>query len=175
VLTFCRLIPTSDRQAEGPMPMDSNRRLSAAASARYSCRFPKPEILTSIRQPWNVANAVKEPSNRLLRRYMSNVARRRKLQQSPRNSADWTSPMCRSVEPLSCSTRNWMPGGTASWTGVQYLALDARYEKTRVDGTVSDCAVLVAIGILPDGQQPNLVSSTRANACRRRETLSDHE
>ena len=36
---------------------------------------------------------------------------------------------------------------------VQYLVLDARYEKVRVDGTVRDCAVLVAIGILPDGHR----------------------
>jgi transposase-like protein len=46
-----------------------------------------------------------------------------------------------------------MPGGTASWTRVQNLVLDARYEKVRVDGTVRDCAVLVAIGILPDGHR----------------------
>jgi transposase-like protein len=46
-----------------------------------------------------------------------------------------------------------MPGGTASWTRVQYLVLDARYEKVRVDGSVRDCAVLVAIGILPDGHR----------------------
>ncbi|MFN7361093.1 MAG: transposase, partial [Pirellulaceae bacterium] len=46
-----------------------------------------------------------------------------------------------------------MPGETASWTRVQYLVLDARYEKVRVDGTVRDCAVLVAIGILPDGHR----------------------
>jgi len=36
---------------------------------------------------------------------------------------------------------------------VQYLVLDARYEKVRIDGTVRDCAVLVAIGILPDGHR----------------------
>ncbi len=36
---------------------------------------------------------------------------------------------------------------------VQYLVLDARYEKVRVDGTVRDCAVLVAIGIFPDGRR----------------------
>jgi transposase-like protein len=46
-----------------------------------------------------------------------------------------------------------MPGGTASWTRVQYLVLDARYEKVRVDGTVRDGAVLVAIGILPNGHR----------------------
>ena len=36
---------------------------------------------------------------------------------------------------------------------VQYLILDARYEKVRVDGTVRDCAVLIAIGILPSGHR----------------------
>jgi transposase-like protein len=34
-----------------------------------------------------------------------------------------------------------------------YLILDARYEKVRHGGTVVDCAVLVAIGILPDGKR----------------------
>ena len=34
---------------------------------------------------------------------------------------------------------------------VAYLILDARYERVRVDGVVRDCAVLVAIGVLPDG------------------------
>jgi transposase-like protein len=36
---------------------------------------------------------------------------------------------------------------------VEYLVLDARYEKVRVDGSVRDCAVLMAIGILPDGHR----------------------
>jgi len=36
---------------------------------------------------------------------------------------------------------------------VEYLILDARYEKVRVDGTVRDCAVLIAIGVLPSGQR----------------------
>ena len=34
-----------------------------------------------------------------------------------------------------------------------YLVLDARYEKTRVDGVVRDCAVLVALGITPEGKR----------------------
>jgi transposase-like protein len=34
-----------------------------------------------------------------------------------------------------------------------YLILDARYEKVRHGGSVVDCAVLVAIGILPDGKR----------------------
>jgi transposase-like protein len=33
----------------------------------------------------------------------------------------------------------------------EYLILDARYEKVRVDGSVRDCAVLIAIGVLPSG------------------------
>jgi len=36
---------------------------------------------------------------------------------------------------------------------VEYLILDARYEKVRVDGTVRDCAVLIAIGVLPSGHR----------------------
>lgn len=36
---------------------------------------------------------------------------------------------------------------------VRYMILDARYEKIRHAGTVRDCAVLVAIGILPDGKR----------------------
>lgn len=34
-----------------------------------------------------------------------------------------------------------------------YLLLDARYEKVRHGGTVVDCAVLVAVGILPNGKR----------------------
>lgn len=36
---------------------------------------------------------------------------------------------------------------------VEYLMLDARYEKVRVAGSVRSCAVLVAIGVLPSGQR----------------------
>jgi transposase-like protein len=38
-------------------------------------------------------------------------------------------------------------------TTVEYLILDARYEKVRIDGAVRDAAVLVAIGILPSGHR----------------------
>lgn len=34
-----------------------------------------------------------------------------------------------------------------------YLILDARYEKVRHGGSIVDCAVLIAIGILPDGKR----------------------
>jgi transposase-like protein len=36
---------------------------------------------------------------------------------------------------------------------VEYLVLDARYEKVRLDGAVRDAAVLVAIGVLPSGHR----------------------
>ena len=34
-----------------------------------------------------------------------------------------------------------------------YVLLDARYEKVRVGGSVVSCALLIAIGITPDGQR----------------------
>ena len=36
---------------------------------------------------------------------------------------------------------------------VEYLVLDARYEKVRLDGAVRDAAVFVAIGVLPSGHR----------------------
>ena len=36
---------------------------------------------------------------------------------------------------------------------IEYLILDARYEKVRVAGSVRDCAVLIAIGIQPGGHR----------------------
>lgn len=36
---------------------------------------------------------------------------------------------------------------------VEYLMLDARYERVRVDGQVRDCAVLIAVGLLPNGKR----------------------
>ena len=38
-----------------------------------------------------------------------------------------------------------------------YLILDARYEKVRQSGAVIDCAVLIAIGITPQGTNQSLV------------------
>jgi transposase-like protein len=42
---------------------------------------------------------------------------------------------------------------TRSLDTVPYLILDARYEKVRHAGSLRDCAVLIAIGILPDGRR----------------------
>jgi len=36
---------------------------------------------------------------------------------------------------------------------IPYLILDARYEKVRQNGPVSDCAVLIAIGVTPNGKR----------------------
>ncbi len=36
---------------------------------------------------------------------------------------------------------------------IEYLIVDARYEKVRVSGSVRDCAVLIAIGIQPSGHR----------------------
>jgi transposase-like protein len=40
-----------------------------------------------------------------------------------------------------------------------YLVLDARFEKVRIDGSLRDCAVLVAIGIAEDGRRSILGTS----------------
>jgi transposase-like protein len=42
---------------------------------------------------------------------------------------------------------------------VPYLILDARYEKVRHGGTVVSCAILTAIGVLPDGKRSILGTS----------------
>jgi putative transposase len=42
-----------------------------------------------------------------------------------------------------------------------YLILDARYEKVRHGGAVADCAVLVAVGVLPNGKRAVLGVSAK--------------
>jgi len=42
---------------------------------------------------------------------------------------------------------------------IPYLLLDARYEKVRVGGAVISCALLIAVGITPDGQRTILGAS----------------
>jgi putative transposase len=44
---------------------------------------------------------------------------------------------------------------------LSYLILDARYEKVRHAGSVIDCAVLVAVGVLPDGKRTVLGVSAK--------------
>ena len=43
---------------------------------------------------------------------------------------------------------------------VPYLLVDARYEHVRVSGVVKSCALLLAIGILPDGKRTILGTSS---------------
>jgi putative transposase len=42
---------------------------------------------------------------------------------------------------------------TRSIGEIAYLLLDARYEKIRHGGSVVSCAVLMAVGITPEGQR----------------------
>ncbi len=44
---------------------------------------------------------------------------------------------------------------------VSYVILDARYEKVRHGGSVVDCAVLIAIGVMPDGKRTVLGVSVK--------------
>ncbi len=57
------------------------------------------------------------------------------------------------LDPLFDSWRNRPLGAHP------YLILDARFEKVRIDGSLRDCAVLVAIGISEDGHRSVLGTS----------------
>lgn len=61
-----------------------------------------------------------------------------------------SSQVSRAAELLDDELQAWRdrPLGT-----VPYVILDARYEKVRHGGSVRDCAVLVAIGVLANGQR----------------------
>ena len=48
---------------------------------------------------------------------------------------------------------SWKSGADRPLGATPYLMLDARYEKVRHGGSVVDCAVLIAIGIMPNGQR----------------------
>ena len=41
-----------------------------------------------------------------------------------------------------------------------YVFIDARYEKVRQGGQLLDCAVLIALGIGPDGKRPSSASAS---------------
>lgn len=63
----------------------------------------------------------------------------------------------RAVKTLDEELEPWR---TRSLGEVTYLILDARYEKVRHGGTVVDCAILTAIGVLPDGKRSVLGTSS---------------
>ncbi|MBX3649726.1 MAG: IS256 family transposase, partial [Rhodocyclaceae bacterium] len=56
----------------------------------------------------------------------------------------------RAVQTLDEELTAWRERPLAE---VPYLFLDARYEKVRIGGTVVSCALLVAIGVQPDGRR----------------------
>ena len=56
----------------------------------------------------------------------------------------------RAAESLDAELHSWRERQLAA---TPYLILDARYEKIRHGGSVVDCAVLLAIGISPDGKR----------------------
>jgi transposase-like protein len=62
----------------------------------------------------------------------------------------------RAMQLLDEELENWRNRALAQ---TRYLILDARYEKIRHGGSVVDCAVLVAIGVLPDGRRSVLGAS----------------
>ena len=56
----------------------------------------------------------------------------------------------RAVQALDEELTRWR---NRSLGEITYLLLDARYEKVRIGGAVASCALLVAVGISPDGQR----------------------
>ena len=62
----------------------------------------------------------------------------------------------RAVQALDEELANWRNRPLGE---IPYLLLDARYEKVRVAGTVVSCALLIAVGITPDGHRTILGTS----------------
>ena len=58
--------------------------------------------------------------------------------------------MSRATAQLDEKLAQWCNGALGE---VLYLYLDARYEKVRQDGQVRDAAVLIAVGVGPDGKR----------------------
>lgn len=61
-----------------------------------------------------------------------------------------SSQVSRAVQALDAELSAWRDRPLGE---IPYLLLDARYEKVRVGGVVVSCALLVAIGITPDGRR----------------------
>jgi putative transposase len=73
-----------------------------------------------------------------------------------------SSQVSRAVQALDEELTKWRERSLGE---IPYLLLDARYEKVRVGGTVVSCALLVAVGIAPDGRRTVLgVSVSRSEA-----------
>jgi transposase-like protein len=61
-----------------------------------------------------------------------------------------SSQVSRAVQALDTELTAWRERELGE---IPYVLLDARYEKVRVNGVVVSCALLVAVGILPEGRR----------------------
>jgi putative transposase len=61
-----------------------------------------------------------------------------------------SSQVSRATQLLDQELRSWRSRPLGK---LPYLIIDARYEKVRHGGTVIDCAVLLAVGVLPNGKR----------------------
>lgn len=61
-----------------------------------------------------------------------------------------SSQVSRAVQALDAELRAWRERELGE---IPYVLLDARYEKVRVNGVVVSCALLIAVGIQPDGRR----------------------
>lgn len=69
-----------------------------------------------------------------------------------------SSQVSRAAKLLDEELQSWRERPLGKLT---YLTLDARYEKVRHGGTVVDCAVLIAVGVLPSGKRTVLGVSSK--------------
>ena len=61
-----------------------------------------------------------------------------------------SSQVSRVVSTLDDELKKWRE---RPLDAIPHLIVDARYEKVRVDGTVRDCALLIAYGVTPEGKR----------------------
>ncbi len=69
-----------------------------------------------------------------------------------------SSQVSRAAKLLDAELQSWRERPLGK---LLYLTFDARYEKVRHGGTVVDCAVLIAIGVLPNGKRTVLGVSAK--------------
>jgi putative transposase len=61
-----------------------------------------------------------------------------------------SSQVSRAVQTLDAELRAWRERELGE---IPYVLLDARYEKVRINGVVVSCALLIAVGLQPDGRR----------------------
>jgi transposase-like protein len=84
--------------------------------------------------------------------YVQGVSTRRvtKVLEEACGTSISSSTVSNAAKKLDAELSRWRSRPLAE---TEYLLLDARYEKVRVDGVSRSCAVLVAIGVLPSGKR----------------------